>query len=70
MGIPEQACPRCRYDLGRLLYCTPLRAEEYFCPSCGLKIQTKCPKCGNWIVMIEPYCSKCGAKNIIFYKRR
>jgi len=69
MGVPEQKCPGCSHDIGRLLYCTQLEADEYFCPNCNLKIQAKCPKCGNWIVVVEPYCSKCGAKNTIFYKQ-
>jgi ribosomal protein S27AE len=68
MTEPKQACPRCGVDLGKLLYCTPLKNIKFFCPNCGLQVQMKCPKCGNWMVMIEQYCGKCGAKNPCFYR--
>jgi ribosomal protein S27AE len=64
MSEPKQACPRCGVDLGRLLYCTPLKDVKFFCPNCGLRVQMECPKCGNWMVMVERYCGKCGAKSI------
>jgi len=68
MADPKQTCPRCGFELGRLLYCTPLKKIKFFCPNCGLKVQMKCPKCENWMVMVERYCGKCGAKNPCFYK--
>jgi ribosomal protein S27AE len=64
---PKQPCPRCSVDLGWLLYCTPLKDVKFFCPNCGLRVQIQCPICGNWVVMIERYCGKCGAKNPCFY---
>jgi ribosomal protein S27AE len=50
MVEPKQACPRCGADLGRLLYCTPLKDIKLFCPNCGLRVQMKCANCGNWMV--------------------
>jgi ribosomal protein S27AE len=68
MTEPKQACPRCGAELGRQLYCTPLKNIQLFCPNCGLQIQTKCPNCEAWLVMIEKHCGKCGAKNPCYYK--
>ena len=68
MVEPKQACPRCGADLGRLLYCTPLKDIKLVCPNCGLRVQMKCTNCGNWMVLVEKYCGKCGAKNPCFYQ--
>jgi len=50
MSVPKQLCPRCGSDLGKLLYCTPLQNDEYFCLRCGIKVQGKCTKCGGRII--------------------
>lgn len=63
MVFPQQSCPKCGFEIGRILYCTPLKVDEYFCPNCGIKIQGKCSCCGTWLTVIEPICSKCGTKN-------
>lgn len=68
MSDPKQSCPKCGYEIGRLLYCTPLKSDKYYCPSCGIKIQEKCRKCGTWLTIIERYCQKCGLKNPFYYK--
>ena len=68
MVDPKQACPRCGVELGELLYCTPLDNIKFFCPSCGLRVQVECSSCGNWMVMVERYCGKCGGKNPCFYQ--
>ena len=68
MVDPKQPCPRCGVELGELLYCTPLQDIKVFCPNCGLRVQVKCSNCGNWMVMVERYCGKCGGKNPCFYQ--
>gem|GEM_PF-1719686 len=70
MREPKQLCPRCGVDLGQLLYCTPIEKVKVFCPNCDLKVQMKCPKCDNWIVVIERYCAKCGEKNPGFFQSK
>jgi predicted RNA-binding Zn-ribbon protein involved in translation (DUF1610 family) len=69
MAFPRQACPNCGLEIGKVLYCTPLKAEEYFCPNCGIKIQGKCTRCGTWLTVIESMCSKCGTKNPFFCEK-
>jgi hypothetical protein len=69
MTTPKQPCPKCGLDLGQLLYCTPLKKDEYFCPSCKIKIQGKCSGCGTWLTVVESRCSKCGTKNPFFQEK-
>jgi predicted amidophosphoribosyltransferase len=68
MSDPKQPCPRCGYEIGKLLYCTSLILDEYYCPGCKTKIQEKCSKCGTWLTLLERYCQKCGLKNTFFHQ--
>jgi len=68
MSDPKQSCPKCGYEIGKLLYCTPLKTDRYYCPNCGIKIQERCMKCGTWLTLIERHCQKCGLKNPFYYK--
>ncbi|MCW3997371.1 MAG: zinc ribbon domain-containing protein [Candidatus Bathyarchaeota archaeon] len=68
MSNPKQSCPKCGFEIGKLLYCTPLDSESYYCPGCKHKIQEKCSECGTWLTLIERYCQKCGTKNTFFYQ--
>ena len=68
MSDPKQSCPKCGYEIGKLLYCTPLKTDRYYCPNCGIKIQERCMKCGTWLTLIERQCQKCGLKNPFYYK--
>lgn len=64
---PKQSCPKCGCEIGKILYCTPLNSDKYYCPDCKIKIQEKCSKCGTWLTVLERYCQKCGLKNIFFH---
>jgi hypothetical protein len=66
MSTPKQPCPKCHCEIGELLYCTKLIKNEYFCPTCSIKIQGKCKTCGTWLTVVESMCSKCGTKNPFF----
>ena len=68
MSTPKQPCPKCGLEIGELLYCTPLKKDEYFCPGCGIKIQARCRGCGTWLTVVESRCSKCGAENPFYHK--
>ncbi len=67
MSDPKQPCPKCSFEIGKLLYCTPLDSDIYYCPKCEYKIQAKCDKCGTWLTVLERYCQKCGVENTFFY---
>ena len=68
MSDPKQSCPKCGCEIGKLLYCTPLISDKYYCPDCKIKIQEKCSKCGTWLTVLERYCQKCGLKNTFFHQ--
>jgi predicted ATP-dependent serine protease len=70
MSTPKQPCPKCRFEIGGLLYCLPLNKDDYFCPQCGIKIQGKCSSCGTWLTVIESKCSKCGTENPFHYEEK
>jgi hypothetical protein len=67
MSDPKQTCPKCGFEIGKILYCTPLDSDIYYCPYCKLKIQERCLDCGTWLTVIERYCQKCGRKNPFFH---
>ena len=69
MSDPKQPCPKCGFEIGKILYCTALKSNMYYCPSCKLKIQSKCDKCGTWLTVLERYCQKCGTENVFFYRQ-
>ena len=68
MSNPKQSCPKCGFEIGKILYCTLLDSDTYYCPNCKLKIQERCRDCGTWLTVIERYCQKCGNKNPFFHR--
>ena len=66
-GVELFTCEKCGFEIGKLLYCTALDSDTYYCPRCKHKIQSKCCKCGTWLTVLERYCQKCGIKNDFYH---
>ena len=39
MSTPKQPCPNCGHEIGALLYCTPLKEDEYFGKTANAAVQ-------------------------------
>lgn len=70
MSDPKQPCPKCGFEIGKILYCKALKSNTYYCPRCKIKIQSKCDTCGTWLTVLERYCQKCGIENVFVYRQK
>lgn len=69
MAFPREPCPKCHADIGMILMGALMGSREAYCSGCGIKVATKCEKCGVFLMVTESYCSRCGIKNPIFVKK-
>jgi len=50
-----------RLEKGKCFSCaTILPASSFYCPTCGVEVGRKCPKCNSFTKLMDKFCSTCG----------
>lgn len=69
MAFGREPCPKCGSNISMILWGAIMGEREAYCSGCGVKLTTKCEKCGTLLMVGERFCSHCGNKNPIFIEK-